>query len=158
MPPTVRHQQASAFGPGQAGSEQPEGQIWIGVPTTGRLPGAAWLRSSMMFHICAMCIAADDAEEELGSEDDARSSDEEFGGELYDTGEGREAAGNGEDRPFTGVSCRSMQVGRHSRNQVWHTCSNTRSMWCPDAGQAPADALSKCGSGPCTSYHHVQLP
>lgn len=34
-------------------------------------------------------------EEELGSEDDARSSDEEWGGELYDTGEGRDAAANG---------------------------------------------------------------
>lgn len=41
---------------------------------------------------------AEDAaeEEELGSEDDARSSDEEWGGELYDTGEGRDAAANGE--------------------------------------------------------------
>jgi hypothetical protein len=41
---------------------------------------------------------AEDAaeEEELGSEDDARSSDEEWGGDLYDTGEGRDAAANGE--------------------------------------------------------------
>ena len=48
-------------------------------------------------------IAEDAAaeEEELGSEDDLRSSDEEWGGELYDTGEGRDAAANGEQNSAT---------------------------------------------------------
>lgn len=32
------------------------------------------------------------SEEELGSEDDARESDEDWNGELYDTGEGRGGA------------------------------------------------------------------
>lgn len=36
-----------------------------------------------------------EGEEELGSEDDARPSDDEWGGELYDTGEGR-GGGSGE--------------------------------------------------------------
>ena len=75
-----------------------QSQPRIPTLTISWLPGAAWHESSMLGTWCALCNAGDDAEEELGSEDDARSSDEEFGGELYDTGEGRDVVANGEER------------------------------------------------------------